>query len=98
MLRPDQLGCTIGGGTGLRYSYIDLALTDVPRSAEIIRRVLQEGNIPKRSWLQFFDCEWRQEWIGIWDDSPPPPMPADEVETYDEDEEDEDDEVEEDDE
>src|SRR5262249_18052101 len=28
-LVPSRLGCVVGGGTGLRYCYIDLALTDV---------------------------------------------------------------------
>jgi hypothetical protein len=72
-LTPARLGCVIGGGTGLRYSYIDLALTDVPRAAEVIRAVLREGNIPRRTWLLFYDCEWQREWIGMWDETPPPP-------------------------
>jgi hypothetical protein len=72
-LTPDRLGCAIGGGTGLRYSYIDLALTNVERGSEIVRDVLREGNISRRTWLQFYDCEWQREWIGIWDDTPPPP-------------------------
>lgn len=31
-LIPRGLGCQVGGGMGLRYAYIDLALTDVPYS------------------------------------------------------------------
>jgi hypothetical protein len=74
-LRADDLGDVWGGGTGLRYQYIDLALLDVPRGAEAVRRVLRAANVAKRSWLQFYDCEWELEWIGIWDDTPKPPMP-----------------------
>jgi hypothetical protein len=74
-LVPAQFGCSVGGGTGLRYSYIDLALTNVEQAQEVIRRVLQERKIPKRSWLLFYDRDWEQEWIGVWDDSPPPPLP-----------------------
>jgi hypothetical protein len=69
-----EIGCFVGGGTGLRYSYIDLALLDVERSLEILRPLLREGNIPKRTWLLFFDSDLQNEWIGIWDDTPAPPM------------------------
>jgi hypothetical protein len=77
-LMAEKLGAVIGGGTGLRYSYVDLALMDVSRGAAVLKRVLCEGRIGRRTWLQFFDCEWEREWIGIWDDSPAPPMEADE--------------------
>jgi hypothetical protein len=72
-LKPARVGCVIGGGTGVRYSYVDLALTNLPRGIEIVRKVLQEGNIHRRSWILFYDAELVNEWIGIWDDSPPPP-------------------------
>lgn len=75
VLKPTELGCQIGGGTGRRYSYIDLALVDVERGIDVVRQRLQEGNVPKRSWIQFFDADLESEWIGIYDDSPPPPMP-----------------------
>lgn len=74
VLKPAKLGCQIGGGTGLRYSYIDLALTDLERGIEAIRRRLQAGNIPKRSWIQFFDSDLAAEWVGIYDDTPAPPL------------------------
>lgn len=73
-LRRENLGCFVGGGTGLRYSYVDLALVDVARAAPSIRAVLQEGGLTRRSWIEFYDTEWQHEWIGIWDDSPPPPV------------------------
>jgi hypothetical protein len=75
VLMPANLGCQIGGGTGLRYSYIDLALTDLDKAVDAIRARLREGNVPRRSWIQFFNAEWRQEWIGVYPDSPPPPLP-----------------------
>jgi hypothetical protein len=74
VLIPSRLGCTIGGGTGRWYSYIDLALTDVERGAAAVRQRLRAGNVPKRSWILFFDDEWKDEWIGIYDDTPPPPI------------------------
>lgn len=72
-LIPRRLGSFIGGGTGKRYSYIDLALTDLPKAIEVIKSVLREGSVPRRSWLLFFDTVWQDEWVGIWDETPPPP-------------------------
>jgi hypothetical protein len=73
-LRDQEIGCVIGGGTGLKYSYVDLALVDVDRGAEIVKRVLRGGNIPKRTWILFFDTDLQARWIGVWDGAPPPPM------------------------
>ena len=76
VLKEEGLGCHIGGGTGARYSYIDLALTDRTRGLRAVRERLQQGNISRRSWIQFFDSDLSAEWVGIYDDSPPPPMPS----------------------
>lgn len=73
-LLQEELGCCFGGGTGLRYSYVDLALTRLPRSIEVVSQVLRTGGIPKRSWIQFFDDELAHEWIGIHPGAPEPPM------------------------
>jgi hypothetical protein len=72
-LRPRGLGCVVGGGTGLRYSYIDLALTDLGSAVAVVREVLRAGRLTRRSWLLFYDSEWAHEWLGVWEDSPPPP-------------------------
>lgn len=73
-LRPTRLGAHIGGGTGLRYSYVDLALTDIDRAIPVIRDALRRVRAPKRSWVQFFDDDLAEEWVGVWDDSPEPPL------------------------
>lgn len=73
-LEAQDTGALIGGGTGLRYSYIELALTDVDRGIAAIRRAMREGNVPKRSWVLFHDANLGAEWVGIYDDSPAPPM------------------------
>jgi hypothetical protein len=73
LLRPAGWGCQIGGGTGLKYSYIEMALTDCAKALPAIRQRMAEGNIPKRSWILFHDCERATEWIGVYDDSPAPP-------------------------
>ena len=66
-------GC-IGGGTGQRYSYIDLALTDIKRAAPIIRKTLSHEQAPLRSWLLFHDDDYAAEWIGIYGQTPEPPQ------------------------
>lgn len=73
LLKPAGWGCQIGGGTGWRYSYIELALKDCGSALPAIREMLAAGNVPRRSWILFHNCEQETEWIGIYDDSPPPP-------------------------
>jgi len=73
VLMPARLGRTIGGGTGQRYSYVELALADVERVLPLLRARLQAGKVPRRSWLLFHDCELAEEWVGLYDDTPPPP-------------------------
>ncbi len=78
VLVPAQLGCHIGGGTGLRYSYIDLALTDPVRGIEAIRDRLRSGRIPLRTWILFFDDDLAAEWVGVYEETPPPLLTLDE--------------------
>ena len=70
VLIPQGLGCHVGGGMGLRYAYIDLALTDVPAAITAIREHLQVGRVPKRSWILFFNSDLASEWVGVYDDTP----------------------------
>jgi hypothetical protein len=73
VLTPAQLGCVIGGGTGLRYSYVDLALTDVQRAVQVLRRLGERGLFAPRSWLLFCDAELADEWLPLTEGAPPPP-------------------------
>lgn len=73
VLEPQELGGLVGSGTGLRYSYIELALTDRERGIAVVRRAMQEGTVPRRSWILFHDADLAPEWIGVYEDSPPPP-------------------------
>jgi hypothetical protein len=76
-LRAAKLGWHVGGGTGLRYVYVHLALADLDAGCRAVRRALQQAAVPKRSWILFFDDELALEWIGAYDDtSPPPRAPA----------------------
>ncbi|MBE7491886.1 MAG: hypothetical protein HS108_09070 [Planctomycetes bacterium] len=67
------LGCVVGAGTGRRYSYLDLALTDVQASLPLIRAHMRGAEVSRRSWLLFHDATLAEEWVGIYDDTPPPP-------------------------
>ncbi|MBS0265963.1 MAG: hypothetical protein JSS02_28790 [Planctomycetes bacterium] len=75
VLRPAKLGTNIGGGTGHRYSYIELALTDVDAAWQKIQQVLREGQVPVRTWLQFHDDELAGQWRGLYDQTPAPLLP-----------------------
>ncbi len=72
-LARQRAGCVVGWGTGVRYSYLDLALADLRRAIEIICPLLAAGNVSRRSWLMFFDADLAEEWVGIYPDSPAPP-------------------------
>lgn len=73
-LVPAELGCCIGGGTGVRYSYIYLALTNVLEACKVVKQALQKCKVSRRTWILFFDSDWEHEWIGAWDETPEPPM------------------------
>ena len=73
-LREAKVGCTMGGAGGLRYSYIDLALTDILAAAQILKDICKEQAIGQRAWLLFFDDELEREWIGMTDSTTPPYM------------------------
>ena len=79
-LRPAGLGAVVGGGTGRRYIYIELALCDVDRAWTETRLVLQDARLPTRTWLLFHDDDLRAEWRGLYDDTPEPPMAAEDME------------------
>lgn len=72
-LAEANLGSVTGGGTGLRYAYVDLALTDVRAAIPLLRETLRPFDVPQRTWLQFFDATLADEWVGMIDDRTPPP-------------------------
>ncbi len=69
-----QIGGQIGGGSGFEYSYIDLALTNVMAALPIIRQVLAAQQAPLRTWLLFMDSDFEYEWMGVYPQTPPPPV------------------------
>jgi len=75
-LRPRALGAVVGAGIGLRYVYVAVALSSAPGVAaglEALSDHLREANVPRRSWVLFYDSDWDGDWVPVWDDSPEPP-------------------------
>lgn len=72
-LAPLALGAVIGGAAGTQYDYIDLAVTDLPKAAELIAQTLRAHRVPRPSWIRCHDIDYALEWRGIWDDLEPPP-------------------------
>jgi hypothetical protein len=71
-IRPLALGSTIGGGTGRRYSYIELALVDVDDAWLALRARLTEARLPNRTWLMFHDSYLAAQAYGLYHDTPEP--------------------------
>jgi hypothetical protein len=71
-LRPLALGSAIGGGTGLRYSYIELALVDVEGAWRVLRNLFTQSRLPNQTWLLFHDADLKSEWYGLYHDTPAP--------------------------
>ena len=67
------VGVVVCTGTGKKYSYLDLALTDVCAALPIIHEHMQACAVANRSWLLFHDAHLADEWVGIYEDTPPPP-------------------------
>lgn len=65
-------GAIIGAGLGIRYGYLDLALSTANHLDERILPALREAGVPQRAWLLFCDAELEREWIGVHPDTPEP--------------------------
>lgn len=65
-------GSVIGSGTGYRYQYIDLALHNFKAAVALIQQLTKELGTPRNTWLLFFDTPLSSEWIGIFENTPPP--------------------------
>ena len=70
-LSPEQ-AALVGLGLGLRYSYLDLAVTDADCIGERLLPALRAAEISKRAWLLFCDSELEREHLAVYPDSPEP--------------------------
>jgi len=71
VLRGDH-GGLVGVGVGIRYGYIDLALTDPDCVGRLLLPELRAISISRRSWLLFCDSELESEYLPVYPDSPAP--------------------------
>jgi hypothetical protein len=72
-LMTSGVGCVVGAGLGVRYVYIDVALENIGRGVSVLRQALQGLEVDPRTWILFCDGALGREWVGVWDDTPPPP-------------------------
>ncbi len=72
-LRSESLGCVVGNGVGRAHCYVDLALAEVDGALRIVCDTARRLGLPRTSWVLFCDSEWQLEWVGVWDETPPPP-------------------------
>lgn len=77
LLRQARLGCVYGEGAGLRYAYVELALTDPFAAVAPLRALAAEQALPPRAWLLWHDDDLAEEWVGLHPHSPPPPAAED---------------------
>jgi hypothetical protein len=70
-----RIGVVTGAGTGLRHGYIDFVLNSISKGGRIIQKIGKKFKLPKNSWILFFDSVMEANWIGIYEDTPIPPMP-----------------------
>jgi len=67
------LGAVVGNGLGLRYVYLDLALSPGAGGVDLTCEVARALGVPERSWLLFFDSALAREWVGVWPQTVAPP-------------------------
>ncbi len=72
-LVPGRFGCVVGAGLGARYLYLFLAFESFDAGIDVARRRLRKMGVDRRSWLLFCDTGWHREWLGVWDETGPPP-------------------------
>jgi hypothetical protein len=69
----DTQGGLVGVGLGLRYGYVDVALSDPECVVDRVLPSLRSARVSKRSWILFCDSELAAECVPIYADSPAPP-------------------------
>jgi hypothetical protein len=42
-----------------------------------VRKALRKLKVPERSWILFFDADLGAEWVGVYPETPEPPIAAD---------------------
>jgi hypothetical protein len=71
-LAPGRLGCVVGAGVGETCLYVVLALQMLEPALNLLVRRLRALGVAQTCWLLFFDDEWRDEWLGLYETTPAP--------------------------
>ncbi len=73
VLVAGHAGRVVGGGMGLRYDYVYLALSDAERGLAAVVGFGRDARLPAASWLLPFDTDLGDEWLEIWPNTGAPP-------------------------
>jgi hypothetical protein len=72
-LVSERAGRVVGSGLGIRYSYVDFALSNVDEAIAIVSAVARRVGLPRRSWILFCDTLLADEWAPVYAQTPAPP-------------------------
>lgn len=76
-LLASHSGCCFGTAHGLRYQYIELAITNLKQAVAVARQFLAEHKVSLNSWFLFHDDDLAAEWIGIYRETTAPLLALD---------------------
>lgn len=72
-LVSERAGRVVGSGIGIRYSYVDFALSSVERAIAVVSNVARRVGLSERSWVLFCDTVIEDEWAPVHPSAPVPP-------------------------
>lgn len=72
-LHAVKAGAVIGAGAGLPDTlFIDVARPDVDEAIPNLRDICRQYRLSHNAVLRFYDADWMHEWVGMFEDTPPP--------------------------
>lgn len=72
-LRKAQAGCVFGVGIeSPDIIYLDIALADLEKATPVLKSFSESHKLAHDTALRFYDCVWRNEWVGMFDDAKKP--------------------------
>jgi hypothetical protein len=72
ILVPGRVGCVTGAGLGVRYVYLDLALSNLEHGVRIACERVHRVRPDAAGWALFCESGWEEEWVGVGHHGPPP--------------------------
>ncbi len=72
-LVSERAGRVVGSGLGIRYSYVNFALSSVEKAIVLVADVARRVGLPERSWVLFCDSALEDEWAPVHPRAPAPP-------------------------